>query len=73
MQLHRREDAERLFESPGFLKKHHGVSGKFFPLCLKELELRYNLGQLDLFEKPCPYHRDFVPDVGESPGIIGGI
>jgi transposase len=45
------------------LIKHHGVSKKFFPLYLKELEFRYNYRQHDLFNKLCQYLCDFVPDV----------
>jgi len=45
------------------LIKHHGVSRKFFPLYLKELEFRYNYRQQDLFVKLCQFLCDFVPDV----------
>ena len=45
------------------LIKHHGVSKKFFPLYLKELEFRYNNRRHDLFNKLCQFLCDFVPDV----------
>ena len=45
------------------LIKHHGVSRKFFPLYLKELEFRYNYRQQNLFNKICQFLCDFVPDV----------
>jgi len=45
------------------LIKHHGVSRKFFPLYLKELEFRYNYRQQNLFNKLCQFLCDFVPDV----------
>jgi len=46
------------------LMKHHGVSRKYFPLYLKELEFRYNHRQQDLFDRLCQYLCNFVPDVG---------
>lgn len=45
------------------LIKHHGVSRKFFPLYLKELEFRYNYRQQNLFNKICQFLCDFVLDV----------
>ena len=45
------------------LIKHHGMSRKFFPLYLKELEFRYNYRQQNLFNKLCQFLCDFVPDV----------
>ncbi|MFA6641649.1 MAG: IS1595 family transposase, partial [Thermovirgaceae bacterium] len=45
------------------LIKHHGVSRKFFPLYLKELEFRYNYRQHNLFNKLCQFLCDFAPDV----------
>ena len=45
------------------LIKHHGVSRKFFPLYLKELEFRYNYRQQNLFNKICQFLCYFVPDV----------
>ena len=46
---------ERLF-------KHHGISPKWFPLYLKELEFRYNHRKdNDLFERLVEYMSDLMP------------
>jgi transposase len=41
--------------------KHHGVSKKYFPLYLKELEFRYNNRNNDLFDHIANYLCDLVP------------
>ncbi len=43
------------------LMKHHGVSRGRFPLCLKELEFRYNYRTGDLFDEVANYLCDLVP------------
>lgn len=49
---------ERLF-------KHHGISPKWFPLYLKELEFRYNHRfEDDLFERLVGFMSDLIPDYG---------
>jgi transposase len=45
---------ERLF-------KHHGISPKWFPLYLKELEFRYNHRKQDIFPIIIKFLTDFVP------------
>lgn len=46
---------ERLF-------KHHGISPRWFPLYLKELEFRYNHRKDDLFLLLVKMMSDFIPD-----------
>ena len=41
--------------------KHHGVSKKYFPLYLKELEFRYNNRTNDIFDQVANYLCDLVP------------
>ena len=41
--------------------KHHGVSKKYFPLYLKELEFRYNNRHSDIFDMVASYLCDLVP------------
>lgn len=41
--------------------KHHGVSKKYFPLYLKELEFRYNNRKNDIFDQVANYLCDLVP------------
>jgi transposase len=41
--------------------KHHGVSKKYFPLYLKELEFRYNNRKQDIFDQVANYLCDLVP------------
>lgn len=43
------------------LIKHHGVSKKYFPLYLKELEFRYNNRNSDIFEIITTYLCNLVP------------
>jgi len=43
------------------LIKHHGVSKKYFPLYLKELEFRYNNRNQDIFDQVANYLCDLVP------------
>ncbi len=47
---------ERLF-------KHHGISPRWFPLYLKELEFRYNHRKDDLFLLLVKMMSDFVPEI----------
>lgn len=42
--------------------KHHGVSKKYFPLYLKELEFRYNNRNDDIFDQVANYLCDLVPE-----------
>lgn len=52
---------ERLF-------KHHGVSPRWFPMYLKELEFRYNHRKdSDLFERLVEYMSDLVPNYEHCP------
>jgi transposase len=44
------------------LIKFHGVSKKYFPLYLKEMEFRYNHRNEDIFEFLAQYLCDLVPD-----------
>jgi len=43
------------------LMKHHGISKKYFPLYIKELEFRYNNRNADLFDHIANYLCDLVP------------
>jgi len=43
------------------LMRHHGISGRYFPLYLKELEFRYNHRQQALFDQLCRFLCGFVP------------
>ena len=45
------------------LIKHHGVSRKFFPLYLKELEFRYNHRDQDILPILLDYIVSLVPDL----------
>ena len=47
---------ERLF-------KHHGISPRWFPLYLKELEFRYNHRKDDLFLLLVKFMSDFIPKI----------
>lgn len=42
--------------------KHHGVSKKYLPLYLKELEFRYNNRNDDIFDQVANYLCDLVPE-----------
>ena len=43
------------------LMRHHGISGRYFPLYLKELEVRFNHRQQALFDQLCRFLCGFVP------------
>jgi transposase len=45
------------------LIKHHGISPKWFPFYLKELEFRYNHRHEDIFELSASCLCSFVPDI----------
>lgn len=52
------------------LFKHHGISPKWFPLYLKELEFRYNHRKdNDLFERLVEYMSDLMPMYNRKDGV----
>ena len=50
---------ERLF-------KHHGISPRWFPLYLKEVEFRYNHREESLFDVLVGYMSDLIPEIPQS-------